>query len=92
MVDMSDENKIWSGSQADTYTSRFHFVLLDRDYENIYIDESTCKLIARNGENINILLEFTAIERLNYELVGDLNDIYENPDKIVDHIDNFIKY
>ena len=49
---MSEENKIWSGLQADTYTSRFHFVLLDRDYEDIYIDESTCKLIARDGDNI----------------------------------------
>lgn len=92
MEDMSEDNKIWSGLEAETYTSKFHFVLLERDYEYIYIDESTCKLIARNGDDIEILLEFSAIQRLNYELIGDLNDIYENPHKIVDHIDNFIKY
>lgn len=89
---MDENNKIWSGLEAETYTSKFHFVLLERDYSNIYIDESTCKLIARNNSDINILLEFSAIERIKYELIGDLNSIYENPDLIIGHIDNFIKY
>ena len=89
---MDENNKIWSGLEAETYTAKFHFVLLERDYDVIYIDETTCKLIGRNGDEIDILLEFSAIQRLNYELIGDLNSIYENPDKITDHIDNFIKY
>ena len=89
---MDENNKIWSGLEAETYTAKFHFVLLERDYDIIYIDETTCKLIGRNGDDIDILLEFSAIERLNYELIGDLNSIYEDPDKIVNHIDNFIKY
>ena len=88
---MDENNKIWSGLEAETYTAKFHFVLLERDYDVIYIDETTCKLIGRNGDEIDILLEFSAIQRLNYELIGDLNSIYENPDKITDHIDNFIK-
>lgn len=90
---MDETNKIWSGLEAKTYTHKFHFVPLEREYNDIYIDESTCKLIASNNTNdINILLEFSAIERIGYELIGDLNKIYENPDMITNHIDNFIKY
>jgi hypothetical protein len=90
---MSTENRIWSGINADTYTARLMFVLLeDGPYDDIYIDKTTCKLIKRYGDDIDILLEFTGIECNNYELIGDLHDIYENPDKITGHIDSFVKY
>lgn len=89
---MSKEDRIWSGIYGDTYTSRLLFVLLEGEHDELYIDKTTCKLIKRFGDEIDILLEFTGIECGKYELIGDLHEIYENPDKIINHIDRFVKY
>lgn len=89
---MSNENRIWSGIPADTYTARLLFVLLEGPHDEIYIDETTCKLIKKQGEDIDILLEFTGIECSKYKVIGDLHDIYDNPDKITGHIDRFVKH
>ena len=86
------DDKIWSGLEANTYTHKFHFVELLGNYDEVYMDSSTGKLIKRLGDNQEILLEFNGVELTKYELVGVLKDIYENPNLIVDHIDNFIKY
>lgn len=86
------EDKIWSGLEADTYTSKFHFVELVGDYDEVYMDNTTGKLIKKFAGGVDILLEFSGIELSKYKLVGVLNDIYKNPDIVVDHIDNFIKY
>ena len=88
---MSNENRIWSGIPADTYTARLLFILLEGAHDDIYIDKTTCKLIKTHGEDVEILLEFTGIECGKYELIGDLHHIYDNPDKIVNHIDKFVK-
>jgi len=89
---MSEDIKIWSGIEAETYTSVFHFVLIEGAYDDIYMDHTTFKLVKKIGDDIDILLEFDGIMFPKYRLIGTLNDIYENPDLIVDHIDAFIKY
>jgi|GEM_PF-2270528 hypothetical protein len=89
---MSELTKIWSGLEAETYTSILHFVLIEGEYDEIYMDNTTFKLIKRKGDEIDILLEFNGINYQKYQLVGTLNDIYENPDMILDHIDSFVKY
>jgi hypothetical protein len=50
---MSNENRIWSGIPADTYTAKLLFVLLEGPHDEIYIDETTCKLI-KNRVKISI--------------------------------------
>mgnify|MGYP003347081205 CR=1 FL=1 len=89
---MENENRIWSGIHADTYTSRLLFVLIEGEFDDIYIDQTTCKLIKKHGEEIDILLEFTGIECGKYKFIGDLHKIYDNPDMIVNHIDKFVKH
>lgn len=89
---MEQENKIWSGIEAETYTAKLHFVLLEGEYDNIDIDRTSSKLIKKHGEDIDILLEFSGLECPKYEFVGVLNEIYENPEQITNHIDNFVKY
>jgi len=86
------EDKIWSGLEADTYTSKFHFVELVGPYDEVFMDGMTGNLVKRLGTNNEILLEFSGLELGRYKLVGVLEDIYKNPDIIIDHIDNFIKY
>lgn len=89
---MTEDIKIWSGIEAETYTSVFQFVLIEGAYDDIYMDHTTFKLIKRIGDDIDILLEFNGINFPKYQLIGTLNEIYENPDLIVDHIDTFVKY
>ena len=54
---MSELTKIWSGLEAETYTSILHFVLIEGEYDEIYMDNTTFKLIKRKGDEIDILLD-----------------------------------
>ncbi len=89
---MLEDTKIWSGLEAETYSSILHFVLIEGPYDDIYMDNTTFKLVKRFGDDLDILLEFTGLNYQKYELVGTLNDVYDNPDLILRHIDSFVKY
>ena len=54
---MSELTKIWSGLEAETYTSILHFVLIEGEYDEIYMDNTTFKLIKRKGDEIDILVQ-----------------------------------
>ena len=59
---MSEDIKIWSGIEAETYTSVFHFVLIEGAYDDIYMDHTTFKLVKKIGDDIDILLELEWIK------------------------------